>query len=275
MLLAQTGGLLVVDGSLASLFQQATLYRVESGFQSGIYNMALDEALLEFIRVQSTPILLVRTYQWQEPTLSLGVNQAVRDLNFLLSFYADANGKPPQSLVRRPTGGRAILHGEDISYAFLTNEPAILKQNLNASYCVFARLVQSTLEGLSLNVSLSGNPSSRDYTRSPVCFETHTHSDLVASNGKKLSGSAQLRRAGGLLQHGAAFLRHYNVTPAAFSDALFETVAEATGKTWTPFPMEAVQLALATLQESYRKESSEIFANASNTSGSHLEPASS
>jgi lipoate-protein ligase A len=116
------------------------LYRIDSGFQSGVFNMALDEALLEFVRRDLVPRLIVRTYGWEVPTLSLGVNQAVRDIQFLMDFYGKPS--PVQAVVRRPTGGRAILHGEDISYSFITNDPAVLKLNLNDSYCIYAGLVR-------------------------------------------------------------------------------------------------------------------------------------
>jgi lipoate-protein ligase A len=249
------------------------VYCIESGWQSGAYNMALDEALLELVREKADEtILIVRTYGWQEPTLSLGANQAIRDIRFLLEFYGWK--KEPPAVVRRPTGGRAILHGEDISFSFVTNDSTLLRQSLRASYAVFADLIETTLNRLRLEVLSCEDVGDREYLRSPVCFETHTPSDLVGGDGRKLSGSAQLRRQGGLLQHGAAFLKPYGVENDAFSRMLFTVVAEHTGQVPSAFSLETIEALLSPLEESYRKVSGEILASASVTSGSHLEPAS-
>lgn len=256
------------------------VYRLESGYQSGAYNMALDEALLECIRNASEQILLVRTYCWETPTLSLGVNQQVQDIRFLLDFYGKASRttSPVEAVVRRPTGGRAILHGEDISYSFITNDPVVLKLSLKESYAIYAGTIRDTLDSLDLSATFTGDAHDKDYLRSPVCFETHTASDLVGEDGKKLTGSAQLRRAGGLLQHGAAFLEPYGVTEAAFNRALFDATEKNFGLPLQPFEeslFPGFNDSLAELEAAYWKESGEILANAPVISGSHLEPASS
>jgi lipoate-protein ligase A len=258
------------------------VYSLQSGEQSGIYNMALDEALLESLRVQAqadSPVLIVRTYRWEEPTLSLGVNQQVRDIQFLLNFYgqhhAPGQAEPVRAVVRRPTGGRAILHGEDLSYAFITNDPAVLKLSLKTSYSIYADVVRTALQQLALAVQAAGNAGERDYLRSPVCFETHTPSDLLGKDGQKLSGSAQLRRAGGLLQHGAAFLSPYGVEEHAFSQALFSATAQAFQQPLEVYPAEALALLrdnLSALQANYAKLSGEMWAKVSTIKGSHLAP---
>ncbi len=250
-------------------------FGMESGPQSGAFNMALDEALLEYCRSLPAPVLVVRTYRWEVPTLSLGVNQPDKDVAALLRLYGDLDGGCPPALVRRPTGGRAILHGEDISFSFVTNDPTLLKQPLKDTYCVLTRHIRHTLEALGIAVQSCEEAGDRDYLRSPVCFETHTASDLVAENGQKLAGSAQLRRAGGLLQHGAAFLKPYGVSESAFASRLFHTVAQAYGlPALADFPLASVRDLLAERQAAYIKESGEILARASTTSGSHLAPAS-
>lgn len=255
------------------------IYSIASGACSGIYNMALDEALLEHVRHQAEPLLIVRTYQWEVPTLSLGVNQKVRDIRFLLEFYGKGSGcqQPVQAVVRRPTGGRAILHGQDISYSFITNEPAVLRQSLKDSYAVYAGIIRDTLALLALSVNFTDAAGDRDYLRSPVCFETHTASDLVGEDGKKLTGSAQLRRSGGLLQHGAAFLQPYAISESQFHQALIEITATTFHQAVTPIPAEwlaAAEPKRLELEVAYRNESREILDNASTISGSHLEPAS-
>jgi lipoate-protein ligase A len=255
------------------------IYSVKSGASSGIGNMALDEALLESVRAQAEPVLIVRTYRWQEPTLSLGVNQQVRDIQFLLKFYGKPGESgeivPVRSVVRRPTGGRAILHGEDISYSFITNDPTVLKLSLKESYSVYAEIVRVALQQLALTVQAAGDAGERDYLRSPVCFETHTPSDLLGKDGQKLTGSAQLRRAGGLLQHGAAFLAPYGVDELMYNQALFEATAQAFQQPVQPFPAEAftaLMPQLKALQADYAKDSGEILAKAPTIKGSHLVP---
>lgn len=250
------------------------LLALPSGAQSGIYNMALDEALLEWVRVQQEPVLLVRTYCWEVPTLSLGMNQKVRDLDFLFRYYGQSQAV--KAVVRRPTGGRAILHGQDISFAFITNQPQILKQGLKEAYAIFSGMVQQALESLGLQTRLAADAGNRDYLRSPVCFQTHTPSDLLAMDGQKLSGSAQLRRSGGLLQHGAAF-----IAPGIQEDAFFEALCQASVATFGAHLSILSQAEAEVLVADwphwlavYTNSSSEILASASTTSGSHLLPAS-
>lgn len=249
-------------------------FGMQSGFQSGVFNMALDEALLEYCRAADGPVFIVRTYRWQEPTLSLGVNQPEKDVAALLRLYGDLNGRRP-ALVRRPTGGRAILHGEDISFSFVTNDPVLLKKPLKDTYCVLTRHIRHTLEALGIAAQSCDGAGDREYLRSPVCFETHTTSDLVAENGQKLAGSAQLRRSGGLLQHGAAFLQPYGVSESAFARTLFQVVAQAHGlPALADFPMARLHDLLAERQAAYTRESGEILERASTTSGSQFLPAS-
>jgi lipoate-protein ligase A len=263
------------------------IFKIISGFQSGAYNMSLDEALLETVRMHPEPILLVRTYLWQEPTLSLGVNQKVRDIRFLMDFYGHQQREPGlgapqpkqrvQALVRRPTGGRAILHGQDISFSFITNHSQVLKQGLKASYEIYSDIVRRALDALGQPVDMAQGAGDRDYTRSPVCFDTHTPSDLLGRDGKKLAGSAQLRRSGGLLQHGSAFLKPYGISEADFNEALFTATERILGQPVVPYPPEALAALepfRRDLEEGYVRDSGEILANASTIKGSHLDPAS-
>lgn len=248
---------------------------LQSGIQSGIENMALDEALLEWVRTVSDPVLVVRTYCWNVPTLSLGVNQKAQDITTLLRLYG--KGESVKMVVKRPTGGRAILHGRDISYAFVTNVPDVLRKNLKDSYSIYADLVQKAFEQLRISTHLSHEAGSRDYLRSPVCFETHTPSDLLDQAGQKISGSAQLRRANGILQHGAAFLQAYDIQEADLFQALCQVTEAAFQhpvEIWTAAQVMACLPELERLREVYCNESMQIWEKASTTSGSHLEPAS-
>jgi len=250
-----------------------------SGFQSGAYNMALDETLLEWVRQESAPTLVVRTYQWRRPTLSLGVHQPHRDLAALTRLYpTDVYG-----WVRRPTGGRAILHGEDIAFSFITNDPALLRQSLNNSYCHFSTLLKAALARLNVPLQESGEDSDTAYLRSSLCFETQTPSDLLDARGQKIAGSAQLRRQGGLLQHGSAFVKSYQIDEPTLANALFDATGVFYQQPVTPLQLDTAQLSLlGNLLEAYQREEGPLVKssdqssldNASTTSGSHLEPAS-
>jgi lipoate-protein ligase A len=199
----------------------------------------------------------------------------VRDIHFLLKFYG--KDQPVSALVRRPTGGRAILHGQDISYAFITNAPDILRLSLKASYAIYAGLTQRAFEQLGIQSRFADSAGSRDYLRSPVCFETHTSSDLVTVKGQKISGSAQLRRSGGLLQHGAAFLDGYQIEEPLFFKAICSVVAERFNSPVTAISLLQAQALVPdwlALQAAYCASSVKILESASTTKGSHLVPAS-
>lgn len=256
-----------------------TLYTLASGPQAGAYNMALDEWLLEAVCQQHTKtVLIVRTYQWETPTLSLGVHQAEKDLPRLMALYSQT---PNLALVRRPTGGRAILHGDDISFSFISNHPDLLRRSIADSYCELIRPIKQTLLNLDVPLEDCGESDTRAYTRSPVCFETSTPSDLTDRAGKKRVGSSQLRRAGGLLQHGAVF---FDATEAEaktrFTETLFQTVAETLGVSAQTYPLPESSPELNAMVLRYEREASEILASgilesARITSGSHFVPASS
>ena len=114
---------------------------------NGHSQMALDEALLEWVRMHPLPTLVTRVYTWSQPTLSLGVHQSDRSGREALLQYPPLR---PGQLVRRPTGGRAILHGDDVSFAFATNAPEILKLSLNDSYCLLMGWVHEALDALAV-----------------------------------------------------------------------------------------------------------------------------
>lgn len=179
-------------------------------------NMAVDEALLREVgRGRTLPTL--RFYRWDPATLSVGRFQPLRGQVRLEALKTAGLG-----LVRRPTGGRAVLHDEEVTYAIILPEAVGLPQSVTAAY----RLLSTGLaEGLRL---LGVTPeflkpaprSARAHAAGPgaapagiglrdvssLCFEAPSWYELAAA-GKKLVGSAQLRRFGGLLQHGSLPLR--------------------------------------------------------------------
>jgi len=163
----------------------------------GAWNMAVDEALLEAVgRGGSLPVL--RLYAWQPPCLSLGYAQPFSDVDIP---RLKTRG---WELVRRPTGGRAILHTDELTYSVIAplNEPR-LAGTLLESYNRLAGALLAALRTLGLPVEMQArSPASRTENTNPVCFEVPSTYEITVG-GKKLVGSAQARRKDGILQHGS------------------------------------------------------------------------
>lgn len=161
--------------------------------RSGAENMARDTALLA--RAAGTGETVFCVYTWQRPTLSFGRNQSALgryDLGRIREAGLD--------VVRRPTGGRAILHDREITYS--VTAPLEGAPPLRETYARINRILVDGLSrlGVSAGVAAAGvlapGPSDRP------CFETPTEGELVAG-GRKLVGSAQWRDEQGVLQHGS------------------------------------------------------------------------
>jgi lipoate-protein ligase A len=159
--------------------------------------MALDEALLESVAARRQPPTL-RFYQWDPACLSLGHAQPVEDAD------RDRLRSLGWHLVRRTTGGRAILHTDELTYSVTAPiDHPLFAGGVVSSY---RRLSRGLVAGLRL-LGVDGDtareqpPAEADRTN-PVCFETPSAYEITAG-GRKLIGSAQLRRVAGVLQHGS------------------------------------------------------------------------
>ena len=161
--------------------------------RSGAENMARDTALQA--RAARTGETVFSIYSWSRPTLSFGRNQPATGLYDLGKIRAAGI-----DVVRRPTGGRAILHHREITYS--VTAPAKDALPLRETYARINRILQTGLSRLGVMVE----PVPRSLpTRTPgvrSCFETPGEGELVA-HGSKLVGSAQWRDDGALLQHGS------------------------------------------------------------------------
>ncbi len=163
---------------------------------SGPMNMALDEAILEAVRNDQVPPTL-RFYSWNPPCLSIGYAQPVDDAD------RGAMKELGWDLVRRPTGGKAILHTDEITYSISASadhpvfEGGVLPSYERISLALIAGLERLGLEP-ELNVAGPLEPSNGN----PVCFQNPGAYEITVA-GKKLVGSAQLRRSGAVLQHGS------------------------------------------------------------------------
>lgn len=163
---------------------------------SGVRNMAVDDAILELARKGAAPPTL-RFYDWAPATLSLGLAQPLADVD---AERLTANG---WGVVRRPTGGRAILHTDELTYAVIgpSDEPRLAGGVLE-SYKRISAALMASLQALGLRVQQQPTSMISDGDAGPVCFEVPSDYEITLG-GKKLIGSAQARRKGGVLQHGS------------------------------------------------------------------------
>ncbi|HYP19161.1 MAG TPA: biotin/lipoate A/B protein ligase family protein [Chloroflexia bacterium] len=195
-------------------------WRLLAGFDvPGPLNMALDEALLDSVIAGGVPVL--RFYTWRPATLSLGTNQALGEID---RAACEARGF---GVVRRLTGGRAVLHQHELTYSLIAreNDPRVSGGVVESYRKISAALVEG-LRTLGATVSLAapdkallramsvrraavldeaGEAAEAAEGSSAVCFDAASAYELTAG-GKKLVGSAQARRGGALLQHGSILL---------------------------------------------------------------------
>ena len=165
---------------------------------TGAWNMALDEAILESVeRGHALPTL--RVYAWQPACLSLGYAQKITDVD------RGALELRAWDLVRRPTGGRAILHTDELTYAVMAplSDPHVAG-NVLESYRRLSTALVAALQtlGLDANADREYDLPSSSQPNGAVCFEVPANYEITVA-GKKLIGSAQARRFQGVLQHGS------------------------------------------------------------------------
>ena len=180
-----------------SSFDQSTWRLVLSPPADGAANMAIDEAMLEAVSEGKMPSTL-RLYAWEPACLSLGYAQASREVD---AERLTAHG---WSIVRRPTGGRAILHIDELTYAIAAPTSDLrVEGGVLASYRRLSAGLLAGLRQLGLAPEVrDAEPVGDDERGDPVCFEVPSAYEITV-DGRKLVGSAQLRRQGGVLQHGS------------------------------------------------------------------------
>ena len=157
--------------------------------------MAIDAWLLEQLVRGERSGPLLRFYRWSQPTLSLGKHQRAIDSRWLHLAH-----QGQLALVRRPTGGSAVLHGGDLTYALLWPDPPRQRRE---AYRLCCRWLQEAFAALGQPLAFGDAPARADQ---PNCVASGTAADLVHPGGAKRVGSAQLWRAGSLLQHGSILL---------------------------------------------------------------------
>ena len=162
----------------------------------GAWNMAVDESILESIgRGASLPTL--RLYTWTPACLSLGVVQPFADVD---TARLRSRG---WDVVRRITGGRAILHTDELTYSVIgPAENPILAGSVLESYSRLAKALLRAVQELGMSVEMKEGKADESGKSNPVCFEVPSTYEITVY-GKKLIGSAQARRKEGVLQHGS------------------------------------------------------------------------
>jgi lipoyl(octanoyl) transferase len=192
-------------------FEPSTWRLIISPAASGAWNMAVDEAMLEAVG-KGAVLPTLRLYAWQPACLSLGYAQPLADADL---SSLQANG---WDVVRRPTGGRAILHTDELTYCVVgpQNEPRLAGGVLESYRTLSVALLQA-LQLLGLPAEAQEKPvspgglalgngsqaaSSGFANQNPVCFEVPSNYEITVA-GRKLLGSAQARRKEGVLQHGS------------------------------------------------------------------------
>lgn len=162
----------------------------------GAWNMAVDEAILEHVARGEAPPTL-RLYSWKPACLSLGRSQPFSDVD---PEALQANG---WDVVRRATGGRAILHTNEITYSIIApSNNRHVSGSLLESYHHLAQGLLAALKLLGANVEMNEKKLDDAAKNNPVCFETPSTYEITV-DGKKLIGSAQARQKDGVLQHGS------------------------------------------------------------------------
>ncbi len=164
------------------------------GALTGAVNMQKDSDLLFDHRPGDDPVL--RLYRWQPYSVTIGYNQDFENFN------REAIADEGFHLVKRPTGGRAIFHAEELTYSICGTSPGPLFGNsLHQSYSKINEALVLFLQRLGLQPEISGGESREDM-KSLVCFKSAGKHEIRV-DGRKLVGSAQRRTGGVFLQHGS------------------------------------------------------------------------
>ena len=196
-------------------------------------NMAIDDALLE--APDRPQDYTVRFYRWLRPTVSLGYGQSWRS-----GYVPEIARRCGMLIVRRRTGGRAVLHAGELTYAVVGDaDEGPLAGGIQATYLAIAEGLVAGLGSLGIRAEIVRNRGRRGRAEPGACFASRAMNELVAG-GRKLVGSAQRRAGGRALQHGSILLERPDPDvwrvlgssgPAAAADSigLFELLGSRPG----------------------------------------------
>tara|TARA_Y100001968_G_scaffold329889_1_gene380301 strand:+ start:1318 stop:2046 length:729 start_codon:yes stop_codon:yes gene_type:complete len=157
----------------------------------GHMQMGIDEYLLNQSFSKSNYSVIARFYTWEGVWISLGRNQKI-----IPSKWHALENQQKIKLVRRPTGGDAVLHSGGLTYSLIWNNPPIGKKE---AYIQASQWLIKGFKKLGIPLEFGNQKSTRSF---PSCFSRATSADLIDKNGCKRIGSAQFWQKGHLLQHG-------------------------------------------------------------------------
>jgi lipoate-protein ligase A len=178
---------------------------IDSHLQDSATNMAIDEAML-LLHSQGKVPPTVRFYGWSPSTLSIGYFQKVEK-----EIQLEEVKRYGLGFVRRPTGGRAVLHDRELTYSVVVSEShPLVPQSVTEAYRVISLGLLHGFKDLGLEAYFSTPNTEREkealkQPRSAVCFDAPSWYELVVE-GRKVAGSAQTRQKGVILQHGSILL---------------------------------------------------------------------
>lgn len=178
---------------------------VISGAANAAVNMATDEAIMLAHGAGNVPPTL-RFYGWRPAAVSIGYFQrAAQEINL------EACRTQGVDVVRRLTGGRAVLHDAELTYSIVVREDdPLVPKTITESYCLFSRGLVAGLQRLGVEATMSVPRAAygKNIKRpaSSACFDAPSHYEITVE-GHKLVGSAQVRKEGVVLQHGSILLR--------------------------------------------------------------------
>lgn len=217
---------------------------IDSGPNIGAYNMAIDEELLAKAQLGGkTPVL--RFYGWSPPAVSLGRFQKIET-----AVDAAACKELGFDIVRRITGGRAVLHHHELTYSVIARiDNPLFPPNVLGSYKVIAAGLVAGLTNLGVSaemVSRTGRHASlvNKSDKDPSCFSSPSWYEIVV-DGKKIVGSAQRRQSGAFLQHGSILIGYdplleARVIPGGGRSGGITSIGEVLGKS---VPLEEIKAA--------------------------------
>lgn len=162
-------------------------------------NMALDEVLLNSVQAGTSPPV-VRLYRWHPHAVSLGYSQ--RGAGQINTAYCNIAGV---DIVRRMTGGRAVLHDQEVTYSVISRQQGLFSADVLANYRIIAEVLVHCLKRFGLDAQIVGRhagTTDSGAVEQSACFTAPAQFEIVCA-GKKTCGSSQKRAQGSFLQHGS------------------------------------------------------------------------
>ena len=231
---------------------------LRSPASDGLTNMAIDAALLEL--AGDTACAVWRCYAWTTPTISFGRNERTRG-----RFSSDQLRDAGFRAVRRPTGGRALLHSREVTYSVAM--PLDERRSWRVAYAAVNDVLLRAVQSLGVPAQLVADHEAPAIAPDgPVCFDRPAAGEITV-HGRKLVGSAVWRQGGAYLQHGSILLADDQARLADAADVALPPSPPAasleacapTQATWS-IVVDALAASLATVATPHRAVTIEPFA---------------